>query len=121
MRPLTRQAPEPVEESGLAGLASSGVVSRGLACHAEGRGFESHHPLSEARWKRPGLCFASRGRATGDASIVSFESAFVAAHRMAFSFRLEHKDGTPADPAMCEMVGQAVASQEAIDLAHGSE
>ena len=27
-------------------------LARASACHAEGRGFESHHPLSVTRWKR---------------------------------------------------------------------
>jgi hypothetical protein len=27
----------------------------GSRCHAEGRGFESHHPLFETRWKTAGF------------------------------------------------------------------
>jgi hypothetical protein len=43
--PVVRTPPQPVEESGLAGLASFEVVPGDFVCHAEGRGFESHHAL----------------------------------------------------------------------------
>jgi hypothetical protein len=51
-RPLERRRGR---GKGRAGRASSEVVPRDFACHAEGRGFESHHPLSRTHWKRPVL------------------------------------------------------------------
>jgi hypothetical protein len=94
MRPCLDRLPNPVEESGLAGLASSGVVFSRFCLPC--RRSWVRVPLSALGnpLEAAGFCFESRGRA---------------------------KDGTPADPAICELVGQAVASQEAIDLAHGSE
>ena len=47
-----RGRPEPAEESGLADREASEVVFWDFACHAEGSGFEFHHPLSGTRWKR---------------------------------------------------------------------
>src|SRR5262245_27463471 len=41
------------EEAGLysEGYADVAQLARASACHAEGRGFESHHPLQGTRWK----------------------------------------------------------------------
>jgi hypothetical protein len=76
--PRCPDGPEPVEESGLAGRASSGVVPAGFACHAEGRGFESHHPLRRTRWKRRVFALRVTVNKTAEGSRVRFWSGFVA-------------------------------------------
>jgi hypothetical protein len=70
--------PQAVEGSALEGRASSGVVPRGFACHAEGRGFESHHPLSGTRWKRRVFALRAWENATAEASMVRFWSGLAA-------------------------------------------
>src|SRR6188768_2422292 len=45
----------PVSQRGAAIIrarADVAQLARASACHAEGRGFESHHPLLERPWKR---------------------------------------------------------------------
>ena len=67
-------------------------------CHAEGRGFESHHPLLETRWKRRVSSFweaasagsgSPRGNAGGNATV----------------------RGTCADPAACPTMATAPLHQ----------
>ena len=57
-----------------AGPADVAQLARASACHAEGRGFESHHPLYESRRKLGGFRISAHFVATGPGPVVRFES-----------------------------------------------